>query len=86
MLNLIASGVLPAEAHPPDSMYHDPSSIYSRWIKSLPKQIKDMVLPYMTNCDLSQQLKEVGKGWGCGPNVPFKTPSAPETSALLRCL
>ncbi|XP_048079962.1 orphan sodium- and chloride-dependent neurotransmitter transporter NTT5-like [Ursus arctos] len=64
VLNLIASGVLPAEAHPPDSMYHDPSSIYSRWIKSLPKQIKDMVLPYMTNCDLSQQLKEVMEGPG----------------------
>nr|XP_054367538.1 orphan sodium- and chloride-dependent neurotransmitter transporter NTT5 [Mirounga angustirostris] len=73
---LIAAGVLPAEAHPPDSMYHDPSSIYSGWLKSLPKQVKDTVLPYMTNCNIAHELTEVGKGWGWGPYLPFKTPSS----------
>nr|XP_012423073.1 PREDICTED: orphan sodium- and chloride-dependent neurotransmitter transporter NTT5 [Odobenus rosmarus divergens] len=64
VLYLIASGVLPAEAHPPDSMYHDPSSIYSTWLKSLPKQTKDTVLPYMTNCNIAHELKEVMEGPG----------------------
>ncbi|XP_044767293.1 orphan sodium- and chloride-dependent neurotransmitter transporter NTT5-like [Neomonachus schauinslandi] len=64
VLYLIAAGVLPAEARPPDSMYHDPSSIYSGWLKSLPKQIKDTVLPHMTNCNIAHELTEVMEGPG----------------------
>lgn len=59
---LIASRMLPPEAQLPDSLYHDPSSIYSQWFKSLPEQIKDVILPYLSNCNLTDQLKEVGRG------------------------
>ncbi|XP_077701874.1 orphan sodium- and chloride-dependent neurotransmitter transporter NTT5-like isoform X1 [Canis aureus] len=61
---LIASKMLPPEAQLPDSLYHDPSSIYSQWFKSLPEQIKDVVLPYLSNCNLTYQLKEVMEGPG----------------------
>lgn len=74
VLGLIASRVLPVEASPPESIYLHPSSIYSRWLKSLPQRLKDMVLPYMSTCSIAQELKEVGKGWGWGPHVPFKPP------------
>ncbi|XP_072603306.1 orphan sodium- and chloride-dependent neurotransmitter transporter NTT5-like [Vulpes vulpes] len=62
--HLIASRMLPPEAQLPDSLYHDPSSIYSQWFKSLPEQIKDVVLPYLSNCNLTDQLKEVMEGPG----------------------
>ena len=85
-MNLIVTGVLPPEVQPPDSLYYEPSSIYPKWFKNLPEQMKSMILPHLSNCNLSEQLKEVGRGWGWGPNVPFKAPSTPEMSALLRCL
>lgn len=62
VMNLIVTGVLPPEARPPDSLYYDPSSIYSEWFKNLPEQVKSMILPHLSNCNLSEQLKEVGKG------------------------
>ncbi|XP_045843252.1 orphan sodium- and chloride-dependent neurotransmitter transporter NTT5-like [Meles meles] len=62
VLGLIASGVLPVEASPPESIYLDPSSIYSRWLESLPQRVKDMVLPHMSTCGIAQELKEVMEG------------------------
>ncbi|XP_077603571.1 orphan sodium- and chloride-dependent neurotransmitter transporter NTT5-like isoform X1 [Crocuta crocuta] len=67
VMNLIVTGVLPPEARPPDSLYYDPSSIYSEWFKNLPEQVKSMILPHLSNCNLSEQLKEVMEG----PGVAF---------------
>ena len=86
VMKLVATGMISPEDQPPASLYHDPSSIYSRWFSSLPKQVKSVVLPHLSECNLPEKLKEVGKGWGWGPRVPLKAPSAPGTSALLRCL
>ncbi|XP_029782236.1 orphan sodium- and chloride-dependent neurotransmitter transporter NTT5 isoform X2 [Suricata suricatta] len=64
VMNLIVAGVLPPEARPPDNLYDEPSSIYSRWFRNLPEQVKSMILPQLSNCNLSEQLKEVMEGPG----------------------
>lgn len=63
-MDLIAANLLPPEAQPPDSLHHDPSSIYSKWLNNLPGQVKERILPHLTNCDLSDQLSEVMVGPG----------------------
>nr|XP_060507698.1 orphan sodium- and chloride-dependent neurotransmitter transporter NTT5 isoform X2 [Panthera onca] len=67
VMNLIVTGVLPPEVQPPDSLYYEPSSIYPKWFKNLPEQMKSMILPHLSNCNLSEQLKEVMEG----PGVAF---------------
>ncbi|XP_064345586.1 orphan sodium- and chloride-dependent neurotransmitter transporter NTT5-like isoform X1 [Camelus dromedarius] len=64
VMDLIAANLLPPEAQPPDSLHHDPSSIYSKWLNNLPGQVKERILPHLTNCDLSEQLSEVMVGPG----------------------
>ncbi|KAF5925927.1 hypothetical protein HPG69_000418 [Diceros bicornis minor] len=61
VMNLVATGVIPPEAQPPESLYHDPSSIYSRWLDNLPEQVRNMVLLHLSDCNLSEKLEEVGK-------------------------
>ncbi|XP_072822736.1 orphan sodium- and chloride-dependent neurotransmitter transporter NTT5 isoform X3 [Vicugna pacos] len=64
VMDLVAANLLPHEAQPPDSLHHDPSSIYSKWLNNLPGQVKERILPHLTNCDLSEQLSEVMVGPG----------------------
>uniref|UniRef100_A0A8C9P6J5 Transporter n=1 Tax=Spermophilus dauricus TaxID=99837 RepID=A0A8C9P6J5_SPEDA len=40
VIHLITTGVLPALVLPPDSLYHNPSSTYTKWISGLPTQVK----------------------------------------------
>ncbi|XP_062031899.1 uncharacterized protein LOC133747585 [Lepus europaeus] len=44
VVKLAATGVLPPEALPPDSLYQDPSAIYMKWIQGLPTEIKNKVM------------------------------------------
>lgn len=78
--NLVIAGVLPPEVSFPESLYHDVSSTYSAWVSSLPEEIRNVLLPYLTNCSLSEKLNEVGPGWVWGPRVPPQVPRAPEAS------
>ncbi|KAK1329960.1 hypothetical protein QTO34_010144 [Cnephaeus nilssonii] len=43
------------------------SYTYPRWFGNLPERAKIVALPYLSNCDLSEQLKEVMEG----PGVAF---------------
>lgn len=85
-MNLVATGVLSPEFQFPESLYQRIGSIYPTWFSNLPEQVQSMVLPNLYNCNLAEQLKEVGKGWGWSPRVPLKAPSALETSAIHRYL
>ncbi|XP_051696666.2 orphan sodium- and chloride-dependent neurotransmitter transporter NTT5 isoform X1 [Oryctolagus cuniculus] len=67
VVKLVATGVLPPEALPPDSLYQDPSAIYVKWIQGLPTEIKNKVLQHLTTCNLTRQLTEVMGG----PGVAF---------------
>nr|XP_008522032.1 PREDICTED: orphan sodium- and chloride-dependent neurotransmitter transporter NTT5-like [Equus przewalskii]XP_008522033.1 PREDICTED: orphan sodium- and chloride-dependent neurotransmitter transporter NTT5-like [Equus przewalskii] len=64
VMKLVATGMISPEDQPPASLYHDPSSIYSRWFSSLPKQVKSVVLPHLSECNLPEKLKEVMVGPG----------------------
>ncbi|KAM9755935.1 orphan sodium- and chloride-dependent neurotransmitter transporter NTT5-like [Dama dama] len=64
VMDLIIAQVLPPEAHPPDSLYYDPSSIYPKWLNNLPEHIKNRILPNLTECDLSKELNKVMFGPG----------------------
>lgn len=86
VMNLVATGVLSPEFQFPESLYQHIGSIYPTWFSNLPEQVQSTVLPYLYNCNLAEQLKEVGKGWGWSPRVPLKAPSALETSAIRRYL
>ncbi|XP_065776784.1 orphan sodium- and chloride-dependent neurotransmitter transporter NTT5-like [Muntiacus reevesi] len=63
-MDLIIAQVLPPEAHPPDSLYYDPSSIYPKWLNNLPEHIKNRILPNLTECNLSKELNKVMFGPG----------------------
>ncbi|XP_076987301.1 orphan sodium- and chloride-dependent neurotransmitter transporter NTT5 isoform X2 [Tamandua tetradactyla] len=67
LVNLVTSGVLPPEAQPPDSLYHDPISIYNKWLDNLPKDLKEKILNTLPQCDLTEELKKVMEG----PGVAF---------------
>lgn len=62
--NLVVAGVLPPEASFPESLYQDISATYSAWVSSLPEDIRNVLLPYLTNCSLNEELKEVMEGPG----------------------
>uniref|UniRef100_A0A4W2CJ97 Transporter n=1 Tax=Bos indicus x Bos taurus TaxID=30522 RepID=A0A4W2CJ97_BOBOX len=64
VMDLVTAQVLPPEAHPPDSLYHDPSAIYPKWLNNLPEHIKSRILPNLTDCDLSKELNKVMIGPG----------------------
>lgn len=66
VMDLVTAQVLPPEAHPPDSLYPDPSAIYPKWLNNLPEHIKSRILPNLTDCDLSKELNKVGRGLGIG--------------------
>lgn len=63
-MNLVTAGVLPPELRLPESLYQHMSSTYPRWFGNLPERAKIVALPYLSNCDLSEQLKEVGQVGG----------------------
>ncbi|XP_073913150.1 orphan sodium- and chloride-dependent neurotransmitter transporter NTT5-like [Castor canadensis] len=65
--NLVANGVLPAGVQPPDSLYYDPSTIYIKWIDSLPREVKNEVLQYLSRCSRIEQLNQIMNG----PGVAF---------------
>lgn len=74
VMNLVATGVLPPEVQFPESLYHHMSSIYSTWFSNLPEQVRSTVVPHMYNCNMDEQLKQVGKGWEWDPRVLSKPP------------
>ncbi|XP_059523351.1 orphan sodium- and chloride-dependent neurotransmitter transporter NTT5-like [Myotis daubentonii] len=67
MMNLVTAGVLPPELRLPESLYQHMSYTYPRWFGNLPEGAKLVALPYLSNCDLPEQLKEVMEG----PGVAF---------------
>ncbi|KAI4558342.1 hypothetical protein MJT46_012984 [Ovis ammon polii x Ovis aries] len=64
VMDLVIARVLTPEAHPPDSLNHDPSSIYPKWLNNLPEHIKSKILSNLTDCDLSKELNKVMIGPG----------------------
>ncbi|XP_071065483.1 orphan sodium- and chloride-dependent neurotransmitter transporter NTT5-like isoform X1 [Dasypus novemcinctus] len=64
---LVAAGVLLPEAEPPDSLFQDPPSIYSKWLSSLPEKVKNKVTEHLAPCNLTEELKKVMEG----PGVAF---------------
>ncbi|XP_053462118.1 orphan sodium- and chloride-dependent neurotransmitter transporter NTT5-like [Nycticebus coucang] len=67
VMDLVVTGTLPPEARPPDSLYHDPSLVYSMWLNSLPEELRSEILRHLTNCNTTWHLKEVMEG----PGVAF---------------
>ncbi|XP_045387799.1 orphan sodium- and chloride-dependent neurotransmitter transporter NTT5 [Lemur catta] len=68
VMDLVANGMLPSKARPPDSLYHQPNLIYPRWLNnSLPAQVKSEILQQLTDCNLTWQLKQAMEG----PGVTF---------------
>ncbi|XP_012588956.1 PREDICTED: orphan sodium- and chloride-dependent neurotransmitter transporter NTT5 [Condylura cristata] len=61
---LVKTRVLPAEAKPPDSLYHHPGSIYTKWFDSLPDAVRRAALPHLSSCNSSRELEEVMEGPG----------------------
>uniref|UniRef100_A0A8D2DEU6 Transporter n=1 Tax=Sciurus vulgaris TaxID=55149 RepID=A0A8D2DEU6_SCIVU len=64
VIHLVTTGVLPALVLPPDSLYHNPSSAYTKWMNSLPTQLKKEIIQYLSTCNKTEQLRE-------GPGVAF---------------
>ncbi|XP_032985164.1 orphan sodium- and chloride-dependent neurotransmitter transporter NTT5-like [Rhinolophus ferrumequinum] len=64
VMNLVATGVLSPEFQFPESLYQRIGSIYPTWFSNLSEQVQSMVLPYLHNCNLAEQLKEVMEGPG----------------------
>uniref|UniRef100_A0A8D1PVY4 Transporter n=1 Tax=Sus scrofa TaxID=9823 RepID=A0A8D1PVY4_PIG len=62
LINMVDAEMIPPEAKPPKNVYQDPSSLYPSWLNSLPEHIKIAILPYLVECDLSEQLNKAGKG------------------------
>uniref|UniRef100_A0A671EPK3 Transporter n=1 Tax=Rhinolophus ferrumequinum TaxID=59479 RepID=A0A671EPK3_RHIFE len=58
LMNLVATGVLSPEFQFPESLYQRIGSIYPTWFSNLSEQVQSMVLPYLHNCNLAEQLKE----------------------------
>ncbi|KAM4825375.1 orphan sodium- and chloride-dependent neurotransmitter transporter NTT5-like isoform 2-T2 [Thomomys bottae] len=69
VMSMVGNGLLPAEANPPDSLYHNPSIIYSKWIDGLPRQVKYKVMQHLFICNRTEELQEVMGG----PGVAFVT-------------
>ncbi|XP_053771444.1 orphan sodium- and chloride-dependent neurotransmitter transporter NTT5 isoform X2 [Desmodus rotundus] len=67
VMNLVSTGLLPPELRLPGSLYRDLSSSYPVWLGKLPERVRSELLPYLSNCDLSEQLQQVMEG----PAVPF---------------
>ncbi|XP_016061559.1 PREDICTED: orphan sodium- and chloride-dependent neurotransmitter transporter NTT5-like isoform X3 [Miniopterus natalensis] len=63
-MNLVTAGVLPPELRLPESLYQHMSYSYPTWFGNLPEQAKSMAQPYLSNCDISEKLKEVMEGPG----------------------
>ncbi|KAG8521420.1 LOW QUALITY PROTEIN: Orphan sodium- and chloride-dependent neurotransmitter transporter NTT5 [Galemys pyrenaicus] len=59
LVRLVKTNVLPREAQPPESLYHDPSSVYPRWFDSLSDQVRRAALPHLSICNSSRELEEV---------------------------
>uniref|UniRef100_A0A5G2QGH1 Uncharacterized protein n=1 Tax=Sus scrofa TaxID=9823 RepID=A0A5G2QGH1_PIG len=64
LINMVDAEMIPPEAKPPKNVYQDPSSLYPSWLNSLPEHIKIAILPYLVECDLSEQLNKVMVGPG----------------------
>ncbi|KAM7058620.1 orphan sodium- and chloride-dependent neurotransmitter transporter NTT5-like isoform 2-T2 [Molossus nigricans] len=62
--NLVTTGVLSSDLRLPESLYQHMSYSYPTWFGNLPAGAKSMVRPYLSNCDLTEQFKEVMKGPG----------------------
>nr|KAF6408070.1 solute carrier family 6 member 16 [Molossus molossus] len=62
--NLVTTGVLSSDLRLPESLYQHMSYSYPTWFGNLPAGAKSMVRPYLSNCDLAEQFKEVMKGPG----------------------
>nr|KAF6273800.1 hypothetical protein mPipKuh1_016160 [Pipistrellus kuhlii] len=67
VMNLVTAGVLPPELRLPESLFRHMSYTYPRWFGNLPEPVRVVAQPYLSNCDLSEQLKEVMEG----PGVAF---------------
>lgn len=61
LAKLVTLGKLPVEAQPPPNLADNPSSIFNSWLSRLHQPIKDMVLSYVTECNLEKQFLKVSK-------------------------
>ena len=61
LAKLVTLGKLPVEAQPPPNLVDNPTSIFNSWLSSLPQPIKNMVLSYVTECNLEKQFLKVSK-------------------------
>uniref|UniRef100_A0A452SHG3 Solute carrier family 6 member 16 n=1 Tax=Ursus americanus TaxID=9643 RepID=A0A452SHG3_URSAM len=60
LAKLVTLGKLPVEAQPPPNLADNPSSIFNSWLSRLHQPIKDMVLSYVTECNLAKQFLKAG--------------------------
>nr|KAF6273798.1 solute carrier family 6 member 16 [Pipistrellus kuhlii] len=67
LLKLVLEGKLPTEAFPPSNMQTLPATVFNSWLNKLSKRTKNMVLKYVTECDLEKQFMKVKEG----PNFAF---------------
>ncbi|KAF6079450.1 hypothetical protein HJG60_017617 [Phyllostomus discolor] len=67
VMYLVSTGLLPPELHLPDGLHRDLSSTYPTWFSKLPEGVRTDLLPYLSNCELSEQLEKMMQG----PSVPI---------------
>ncbi|XP_030875544.1 LOW QUALITY PROTEIN: orphan sodium- and chloride-dependent neurotransmitter transporter NTT5-like [Leptonychotes weddellii] len=59
---LVTLGKLPVEAQSLPNLVDNPTSIFNFWLSSLPHPIKNMVVSYVTECNLEKQFLKVKAG------------------------
>ncbi|KAM5297519.1 orphan sodium- and chloride-dependent neurotransmitter transporter NTT5-like [Glossophaga mutica] len=67
VMNLVSAGLLPPELGLPPDLKHESSYLYQLWIRKLPEEVRNEILPYFSDCELSEQLEKVMEG----PGVPI---------------
>lgn len=85
VMYLASTGLLPPELRLPDVLHRDLSSTYPMWFRSLPARVRNELLPYLYNCELSEQLHKVGGG-GWGPRAPFSPQCTGDIGSPCVCL
>ncbi|XP_006868465.1 PREDICTED: uncharacterized protein LOC102832911 [Chrysochloris asiatica] len=67
LVYLVSVGKLPPEATPPNSVYQEPTVIYTSWFNGHHKNVQTMITENLPLCGLAEQFDNVMNG----PGVPF---------------